>query len=99
MKGRHPSQSLRGYVFALLYGFPPCEINLLCTKAYDTIVKGFKILEANCEESQKKLAAAQEWLSGVDASHEALTAEMRAAQQILNNYETVRQHVWTRNLY
>ncbi|KAF9643347.1 hypothetical protein BDM02DRAFT_3191782 [Thelephora ganbajun] len=55
---------------------------------YDTIVKGFKVLEVNYEESQRKLAITEEKLSAVDAAHTALIAKMEEAQQILHDHET-----------
>ena len=59
-------------------------------KKYDTIVKGFKVLEASYKESQRNLAAAQERLSTIDIAHTALIAEMGTVQQILRDRETVR---------
>lgn len=56
-------------------------------------MKGFKVLEASYEESQRKLAAAEEQLSAVSASYDELIAEMKVAQQILHDRETVRQHI------
>ena len=76
------------------YEFPlpsfPHETELGLAKKYDTIVKGFKVLEASYEESQKKLAVTEERISTIDAAHAALIAEMETAQRILYDRETVR---------
>jgi hypothetical protein len=61
-------------------------------KKYDTIVKGFKVLESGYEETKKKLITTEERLSTVSASHEALIAAMESAQQVLHDRENVRQH-------
>lgn len=59
------------------------------TKKYDTVVKGFKILEVSYEGAQKNLALAEERLSTMSVSYEALVAEMGAAQQVLHDREMV----------
>ena len=58
------------------------------------IVKGFKVLEAKYEESQRKLVATEEQLAAVSASHDAFLGHMEAAKQVLRDRETVRQHIW-----
>ncbi|KAF9643980.1 hypothetical protein BDM02DRAFT_3191010 [Thelephora ganbajun] len=55
---------------------------------YDTIVKGFKVLEASYEESQRKLTVTEERLSTVDATHAVLITEMEASRQVLHDRET-----------
>ena len=57
------------------------------TKKYETIVKGFKVLEASYEESQRKLAATEERLSTINVAH---AAEIETAQRILHDRDTVR---------
>ena len=87
-KERRHNPASRWYAFTLP-SFPR-ETELVCTKKYDTIVKGFKVLEASYEESQRKLTIAEERLSVIDAAHAALIAEMETAKQILHDREMVR---------
>lgn len=68
---------------------PLHETKLRRAKKYDTIVKGFKILEASYEQSQSNLAITEERLSAINAEHSALIAEMETAKQILHDRETV----------
>ena len=77
----------------LLFG-----VDLRTTKKFDTVVKGFKVLEASYEESQGKLAITEERLSTVNTALTALIAEMEAAEQLLHNRETVRQYNQRDNL-
>jgi len=68
-------------------------------KKYDTIVKGFKVLEVSYEESERKLAATEERLSIIDSAYATLTAEMETGRQVLRDRDTVRQYVWNDNIY
>ncbi|KAF9783285.1 hypothetical protein BJ322DRAFT_1021987 [Thelephora terrestris] len=64
---------------------------------YDTVVKGFKVLETSYDESQRKLTVAEERLSNVNASYNALNAEMEVAQQVLHDRETLQEINTLRN--
>jgi hypothetical protein len=64
------------------------------TKKYDTIVKGFKILEASYQESQRKLTVTEEQLSTIRAPYNTLIVEMEAVQRVLRDRETVRQRIF-----
>lgn len=57
------------------------------------IVNGFKVLEAKYDESQRKLAVAEEQLSAVSASRSEFATQMEMATQILHDREMVRQHI------
>ena len=70
--------------------FPIRETELGYAKKYDTIVKGFKVLEASYEELQRKSAATEERLSAIDAARAASIAEMETVQRVLHDYETVQ---------
>ena len=65
-------------------------VNRQNTKKYYTIVKGFKVLEASYEESERKLAATEERLSAADTAYSTLTAEMEIGRQVLRDRDTVR---------
>jgi len=53
-------------------------------------VKGFKVLEASYEESEKSRVATEERLSTIDAAHSALIAEMEDGRRALHDRATVR---------
>ena len=56
-------------------------------------MNGFKVLEAKYDESQRKLAVAEEQLSAVSASRSEFATQMEMATQILHDREMVRQHI------
>ena len=58
-------------------------------KKYETIVKGFIVLEASYEKSERKLAVTEERLSAADTAYSALTAEMEIGRQVLRDRDTV----------
>ena len=53
-------------------------------------MKGFKVLEASFEESERKRTATEERLSVVDAAYTAMTAEMEMGCQVLHDRDVVR---------
>lgn len=87
MKVCHRNLASRWYVTSLA-PYPPHDNNLH-TKKYDTIVKGFRVLETSHEEYKKKLATAEERLSAVDAARARLIAEVEVGRQVLHDREMV----------
>ena len=68
-------------------------------KKYDTVVEGFKILEARYEESEMKLAMTEERLRAVDIAYATLVSEVEAGRQALRDRETVRLCPYGKGLY
>lgn len=89
VKEWHHNPKSRWYVFPRLHT-SPCVVDRQRAKKYNTIVEGFKVLEANYEESERKLAAAEEQLSAVDTAYNTLTAQMEMSRQVLHDRDMVR---------
>jgi hypothetical protein len=75
--------------------YPPLHtsrtlISVCYEKKYDTIVKGFKTLEANYEESKKKLAISEETAHVARAAYIELVSEAEASQTVIRDREQVR---------
>ena len=52
-----------------LYLISPSDVDPQHAKKCNTIVKGFKVLEANYQESERKRVFAEERLSTIEAAH------------------------------
>jgi len=76
------------------YVFPPRYTSRIdwCGKKYEIVAKGFKALDADYAECQKKLSIMEERLSTVDAARSTLITEMEIGRQVLRDRETVRLH-------
>jgi len=74
-----------------------CVVDSQRTKKYNTIVKGFKVLEASYEESERKRANTEERLSAIEGANTTLIAEMELGRQALRDRDTVWRRVWRVN--
>ena len=66
-----------------------------CTKKYDTILKGFKVLEADYEKSKKNLAISEEIVHAACIAYAGLVSETEA---VIHGREQVRPHPSGENL-
>ena len=92
----HPPHNLQTVRF--LSPYISCTLILICSlKKYSTIVKGFKILEANLEESKKNLAVSEETVRVARVAYAELASEVEACRASISHREQVRRYLGGEN--
>ena len=86
----HPPHNLQTVRFIFPYTSPALML-VRSLQKYSIIVKGFKILEANFEESEKNLAISEETVRTARVAHAELVSEVEASQAVIRHREQVRR--------
>ena len=94
-----PQPNIQEVCYPPLHPLHPLAFIRDIPKKYDTVVEGFKILEAKYEESEMKLAMTEERLRAVDVAYATLVSEVEAGRQALRDREMVRPCPYGKRLY